>query len=504
MSKCNNLEFVRFIDIDCQTAASNIQALMNCKGMNENAIEIPIAQAITGKIALTQCSEEMEVEFKEAFPYVEFTVLEYVKYFTVKFVDGNGNVLYTQKVLQDGEAKYIGETPTKKSTVQFDYTFEGWDRPLKPILSDTTIYATFNSVLRYYTIRFINSDTQEVISSQYLAFGSTPTAPAFPEGANTWTPSISVVLGDQDYYTEYVIYPEDLSIFNFSTVTINGVSGYSVSLKTNTTMPSYVIYPYIYNDKPVLEITGSSSYNSTYQSVITEIYIPETVVKIGDYAFNRFGIKQIDLPKVTSLGNSCFRDCSSLTTISIPKATSLGNYCFYSCSSLTTIDIPLVTSLGDYCFEYCRKLTTIDIPLVTSLGNSCFSSCSSLATISIPKVTSLEEYCFYYCKSLTTIDIPLVTSLGDYCFNGCSSLITIDLPLVTSLGSNCFKDCSKLTLFTLGEVSSPITNTSNFSTSSLNTYITTLNIYVENASNPPTLTGSPWGATNATIYYKQA
>ena len=438
MSKCNNLEFVRFIDIDCQTAASNIQALMNCKGMNENATEIPIAQAVTGKIALTQCSEEMEVEFKEAFPYVEFTVLEYVKYFTVKFVDGNGNVLYTQKVMQGGEAKYIGETPTKESTVQLDYIFEGWDRPLKPITSDTTIYATFNSVLRYYTIRFINSDTQEVISSQYLAFGSTPTAPAFPEGANMWTPSISIVTGNQDYYTEYVIYPEDLSIFNFSTTTINGIPGYSVSLKTNTTMPSYVIYPYIYNDKPVLEITGSSSYNSTYQSVITEIYIPETVVKIGDYAFNRFGIKQIDLPKVTSLGNSCFRDCSSLTTISIPKATSLGNYCFYSCSSLTTIDIPLVTSLGRYSF----------------------ASCPSLTTASLPKVTSL--------------------------------------------GSSCFNDCSKLTQFTLGEVSSPITNTSNFSTSSLNTYITTLNIYVENASNPPTLTGSPWGATNATIYYKQA
>jgi hypothetical protein len=417
MSKCNNLEFVRFIDIDCQANTSNIQTLMNCKGMSEDGVEIPIAQAVTGKITLSQCSKDMEVEFKEAFPYVEFTVLEYIQSFTVKFVDGDGNVLYTQKVLQNGEAKYVGKTPTKKSTAQYDYTFKGWDRLLKPITSDTTITATFNSVLRYYTIRFINSDTQEVVSSQYLAYGSTPTTPALPEGAYSWTPTVTKVICQQDYYSSNQIpYPEDLSIFNFSAVTINGVSGYSVSLKTSITMPSTVIFPYKYNDKPVLEIKGSNVYNSTYQGVITEVYIPETVVKLREYAFKYFGIKQIDLPNITSLGYNCFDRCTSLTTI----------------------DLPLVTSLGNNCFQYCTSLTTIDLP----------------------KATSLE--------------------------------------------SDCFGSCSKLTLLTLGGVSSPITNTSNFSTTALSTYVKTLNIYVENASNPPTLTGSPWGARNATIYYKQA
>ena len=36
------------------------------------------------------------------------------------------------------------------------------------------------------------------------------------------------------------------------------------------------------------------------------------------------------------------------------SVTSLGDYCFFNCSSLRSIDIPSsVTSLGHYCFAYC-------------------------------------------------------------------------------------------------------------------------------------------------------
>ena len=58
---------------------------------------------------------------------------------------------------------------------------------------------------------------------------------------------------------------------------------------------------------------------------------------------------------VTSLGASCFKDCSGLTSITIPSSvTSLGESCFWVCSGLTSITIPSsVTSLGNYCFNHC-------------------------------------------------------------------------------------------------------------------------------------------------------
>ena len=104
---------------------------------------------------------------------------------------------------------------------------------------------------------------------------------------------------------------------------------------------------------------------------------------------------------VTSFGEKCFYECSSLTSITIPSSvTSLGDFCFDGCSGLTSITIPSsVTSLGDWCFEGCSSLTSITIPSsVTSLGEGCFYGCSGLTSITIPSsVTSLGEVCFMYC-----------------------------------------------------------------------------------------------------------
>ena len=158
---------------------------------------------------------------------------------------------------------------------------------------------------------------------------------------------------------------------------------------------------------------------------------------------------------VASLGGSCFKDCSGLTSITIPSSvTSLGDDCFEWCSGLTSITIPSsVTSLGDYCFSYCSGLTSITIPSsVTSLGGSCFKDCSGLTSITIPSsVTSLSESCFEGCSGLTSITIPSsVTSLGNFCFWRCSGLTSITIPSsVTSLGASCFYGCSGLTSITI-------------------------------------------------------
>ena len=158
---------------------------------------------------------------------------------------------------------------------------------------------------------------------------------------------------------------------------------------------------------------------------------------------------------VTTLGASCFKDCSGLTSITIPSSvTSLGASCFEGCRGLTSITIPSsVTSLGETCFGWCRGLTSITIPSsVTSLGYRCFCGCSGLTSITIPSsVTSLGYYCFYGCSGLTSITIPSsVTSLSGYCFYGCSGLTSITIPSsVTSLGESCFSDCSGLTSITI-------------------------------------------------------
>ena len=116
--------------------------------------------------------------------------------------------------------------------------------------------------------------------------------------------------------------------------------------------------------------------------------------------------------------------------MTIPEGvTSIGDSAFYGCSSLTSVTIPEgVTSIGDSAFSGCSSLTSVTIPSsVTSIGGSAFSGCSSLTSVTIPEgVTSIGGYAFYGCSSLTSVTIPEgVTSIGGYAFFGCSNLTTI-------------------------------------------------------------------------------
>ena len=131
---------------------------------------------------------------------------------------------------------------------------------------------------------------------------------------------------------------------------------------------------------------------------------------------------QIDGKPVTSIGDSAFHDCNSLTSITIPDGvTSIGDWAFCECDSLTSITIPnSVTSIGDDAFRYCNSLTSVTIP---------------------NGVTSIGDYAFYYCCGLASITIPdSVTSIGGSAFCGCSSLTSITISnSVTSIGSNVFE-----------------------------------------------------------------
>ena len=64
---------------------------------------------------------------------------------------------------------------------------------------------------------------------------------------------------------------------------------------------------------------------------------------------------------VTSIGDSAFSSCGSLTSITIPDGvTSIGGYAFEDCTSLTSITIPdSVTSIGDAAFWGSTSLTSI-------------------------------------------------------------------------------------------------------------------------------------------------
>ena len=153
---------------------------------------------------------------------------------------------------------------------------------------------------------------------------------------------------------------------------------------------------------------------------------------------------------VTTIGNSAFASCDSLTSINIPNSvTTIGEGAFIDCDSLTSINIPnSVTTIKDGAFNGCYSLISINIPNgVTTIGECAFWGCSSLTIINIPNsVTTIKDGAFNGCDSLTSINIPNgVTTIGNLAFRGCDSLTSINIPnSVTTIGEDAFSFCINL------------------------------------------------------------
>ena len=79
--------------------------------------------------------------------------------------------------------------------------------------------------------------------------------------------------------------------------------------------------------------------------------------EMDDYRFSPWrdsGVKRIIIGnRVTTIGQTAFSGCSSLTSVTIPNSiTTIKEYAFSNCSSLTSVTIPnSVTTIGHDAFN---------------------------------------------------------------------------------------------------------------------------------------------------------
>ena len=192
-----------------------------------------------------------------------------------------------------------------------------------------------------------------------------------------------------------------------------------------------------------LTFSGSGEITYSYKNQLKEfeikhVLINEGITSIGDYAFlvSIFSdrtctdtIEDVKIPNsVVSIGESAFERCKSLKKIEIPsRVDSIGKHAFIYCSGLTNIDVDENNS------KYCSVngvLFNKDKSILI-----CYPT-GKIGSYQIPNgVTSIEDCAFAGCEGLTDVEVPdSVTSIGDVAFEWCSNISSIAIPKsVTSM-----------------------------------------------------------------------
>ena len=209
---------------------------------------------------------------------------------------------------------------------------------------------------------------------------------------------------------------------------------------------------------------------------MTSVTIPKNVTSIDYWAFygcsgltsvtipNRYigmlpipweNIKSLTVYGVSQRLSDFIKDTPSLVSVAIEDATSIDNSFFESCSSLTSVSISgSVTSIGENAFKGCSSLTSFSIPKsVTTIGKAAFKDCSSLGeAMAIPSnVTEIADETFMGCSKLPSVRLTSnVQSIGNHAFDGCKAFKSfVFTPNLTSVGISAFRNCSGLTAIKL-------------------------------------------------------
>ena len=200
--------------------------------------------------------------------------------------------------------------------------------------------------------------------------------------------------------------------------------------------------------------------------LLTELEIPDTVEKVGDYFINGTAIEIIELPdglrfipyfagntvirevicpsnQIQFLWAKTFEGCTSLEIADVYSGERIGYDCFKGCVSLKYFHAYYKTTfIGDSAFEGCAAMQLItfggeDSQLET-IGEKAFSGCVGITELKLPKTLRTIGSRAFERTSITSIIVPsLVQSIG-------TGPIYTEMGVLSGYGDSCFYDCPEL------------------------------------------------------------
>ncbi|MCR5600848.1 MAG: leucine-rich repeat protein [Ruminococcus sp.] len=213
-----------------------------------------------------------------------------------------------------------------------------------------------------------------------------------------------------NYNTKSIKIPANITELN---TCLNGIEKIT-DIEVDKDNKSYIV------ENGVLYTSDKAHLLRCSTKVSGELNIPDTVVKVDDYAFNNCSeLTKIYVPASVKYFPDSIEGCSSLEAVNVAK----GNEKYSSINGVLIEDNSLlkyfppnhpdtsyivpesIKYIGNCAFYDCDKLVSITFPdSLEMIFNSAFEKCDKLNNVMIPdSVTHIHDMAFYNCKGLRKI-----------------------------------------------------------------------------------------------------
>ena len=253
----------------------------------------------------------------------------------------------------------------------------------------------------FATIQIVAPDCQpQVLRMKFL-----PNSPELSFTLAQWNTAFNLPINGTPF-TALTVVGDNVYLDNggVSDIDINNYFGFDTNngnlLEFDDSLSGYIFSGSInsFYDCPVLTtllLPALQKVNANFASNcqnLTVVDIP-TATLIGGFAFSNSGTLSgnlaVNMPQVVTILQAAFNG-SGIVTASGPSCITVNQFAFSFCLYLTTVNLPIATAIGDSCFNNDTSLTSVSLNSCTNLGggvavNLVFDNIFGItATITVP------------------------------------------------------------------------------------------------------------------------
>ena len=373
-----------------------------------------------------------------------------VNEYTITWCNYDGTVIKVDENVPYGtEIYYVGETPSKPSTIDHVYYFNTWEPEVVPVIGNATYTAVYDELDRYYHITWKNYDGSTLKVSS-VAYGTVPQYdginPTKPEDTgytysfSGWSPEVVAVTGEATYTAQYDAVPKTFSVTFYDEDGTTVLDSQTVAYGETPTAPTTnvpedtdsLVYEYSW-DKEITAVTGDTTYTVSYNSSPLNFQLAEDHYEVNGLLNPNYE-GEIIIPSswrgipVTRVKNQAFSNNLGITKVTIEDGVSyIGEFAFQNCDNIKNIVLPNeFIEIDRYAFSYNDGIEILKLGNNMKLNTSCFNGLDNLRQLetgtNLPELIGFDQ--FGYCHSLAEVvnnsNEEITDSFGgayNYCIN---------------------------------------------------------------------------------------